>query len=184
MKRSTENRAANFFAALLSFRNSKVFKKLNIILVIAWCIVIFCFSAQTGSKSSSLSKKISIAVVNTVNKISNIELEQDGVQRTLKNIEFYVRKTAHFSEYAILAILIFMCLKDVSFFSNRYIAAAFLVALYASTDEIHQLFVPQRAGQFRDVCIDTSGGITALIIIFLIKKIITYRKRKENDRIR
>ena len=76
-----------------------------------------------------------------------------------------------------------MCLKDVSFVRNRYVAALFLVALYASSDEIHQLFVPNRAGQVRDVCIDTSGGLVVLVIIFLIKKLIEHRKRNKNDRV-
>lgn len=189
MKKSTgnkstkENKAANFFAALLNFRNSIFFRRLNIILVFVWCVIIFCFSAQTGAKSSHLSEKVSCIVVNTVEKISNVKLNQKEVQSTIKKIEFPVRKMAHFSEYAILAILIFMCLKDVSFVRNRYVAALFLVALYASSDEIHQLFVPNRAGQARDVCIDTSGGLVVLVVIFLIKKLIEHRKRNKNDRV-
>ena len=44
-----------------------------------------------------------------------------------------------------------------------------IVILYASTDEFHQLFVPGREGTFRDVLIDTSGAIIAIIFICLFE---------------
>ena len=48
------------------------------------------------------------------------------------------------------------------------------VFLYACTDEFHQLFVPGRDGNFRDVIIDTSGG-TLSAILFSLKKVIIKR---------
>jgi VanZ family protein len=38
------------------------------------------------------------------------------------------------------------------------------VFFYACSDEIHQLFVLGREGAFRDVIIDTVGGITLILI--------------------
>ena len=43
--------------------------------------------------------------------------------------------------------------------------------LYACTDEIHQLFVPGRAGKFTDVLIDTTGGIIMLLFIALVTRV-------------
>ena len=35
--------------------------------------------------------------------------------------------------------------------------------IYASTDEIHQLFVGGRSGRFTDVLIDTAGGFIGIM---------------------
>ena len=43
--------------------------------------------------------------------------------------------------------------------------ALVIVFLYACTDEFHQLFIPGRSGEFRDVMVDTCGGIIGLILI-------------------
>ena len=37
---------------------------------------------------------------------------------------------------------------------------------YAASDEIHQLFVPERAGMFRDVLLDSSGAALGTLIAF------------------
>ena len=73
---------------------------------------------------------------------------------------FIVFKALHIIEYAILM----MCntiaiakntkgirLKTVALFAGS------LALLYATTDEVHQLFVPTRLGSARDVLIDSIG---------------------------
>ncbi len=39
--------------------------------------------------------------------------------------------------------------------------------LYACTDELHQVFVSGRAGMWQDVCIDSSGVLTAVLLTAL-----------------
>ena len=36
--------------------------------------------------------------------------------------------------------------------------------LYAMTDEFHQLFVPGRSGEIRDVCLDSAGVLVGVFI--------------------
>ena len=43
--------------------------------------------------------------------------------------------------------------------------------LYACTDEIHQLFIQGRAGQLKDVLIDTIGSLTGIYIYKVVKKV-------------
>lgn len=43
--------------------------------------------------------------------------------------------------------------------------------LYAISDEFHQLFVPGRGGQIRDVLIDSTGAIVGVAICFKKDKI-------------
>ena len=45
------------------------------------------------------------------------------------------------------------------------------VFLYACSDEFHQYFIPGRSMAFKDVLIDTSGGILGYIIITLFEKL-------------
>lgn len=52
---------------------------------------------------------------------------------------------------------------------------------YAILDEIHQLFIDGRAGQVRDVLIDTIGIALGVWIVLIMRKIVFYivKKRKE-----
>lgn len=75
---------------------------------------------------------------------------------------FIVRKLAHFGLFFILAISIYL-------FSKSYILALSLSSLYAIFDEFHQYFVPGRSCELRDVLIDISGVVIALIIIKLVE---------------
>lgn len=39
------------------------------------------------------------------------------------------------------------------------------VMLYAISDEFHQSFIPGRGASFKDVCIDTLGGISGILVV-------------------
>ena len=55
--------------------------------------------------------------------------------------------------------------------------SAIVCVLYAATDEIHQLFVPGRGGQIRDVLIDSIGAGTGFIFYFIICKFVPAKRR-------
>ena len=80
---------------------------------------------------------------------------------------FIIRKSAHFIEYMILSILV---TNVVNLYLNKkrsILITVIFVFLYACSDEFHQLFVQGRQGSFRDVLIDTAGGIAAVIVKML-----------------
>ena len=92
---------------------------------------------------------------------------------------FIVRKTAHFTEYAILALLAARAFKTSSkplLRRRSFVAALLLVVLFALSDEYHQSFVPSRTGSIYDSLIDMTGGIIALVFFTL------RRKRKERKK--
>ena len=65
------------------------------------------------------------------------------------------------SEYALLFITSMWALSGIK---KRYLFAACISVLFAISDEIHQLFVPGRAGSAVDVLIDSVGvGIGVLV---------------------
>jgi VanZ family protein len=51
--------------------------------------------------------------------------------------------------------------------------------LYAISDELHQVFVPGRAGELKDFLVDASGVVIAVIIYQVFKTIIDLRTELE-----
>lgn len=102
---------------------------------------------------------------------------------SLSTLIFLVRKTAHFTEYAILGALFY--LNFIQFPRlNRHFKKILLPILfsflYACTDEIHQIFVPGRSAQFRDILIDTLGASFGAIITYLTIKLFTKIKARSD----
>lgn len=136
-------------------------KEIFLSLAIIWMLVIFVFSAQKSEESTKLSNGAGRYVVTTVNEVMDKGWDEEKVEEYALAIDHPVRKLAHATEYAILALLWFGALGS----KPQAVVIAFL---YACTDEFHQLFVPGRAGLFTDVLIDTSGALAAMIIAWLI----------------
>jgi VanZ family protein len=75
-----------------------------------------------------------------------------------------VRKLAHLTVYAILALLWFRAfLRDTALTRGRAGACAFAISVaWAGVDELSQHFEPSRAGALGDVAIDALGSAVAL----------------------
>jgi VanZ family protein len=89
-------------------------------------------------------------------------------------VVFLTRKVAHVTEYAVLAVLIWLARRQ-PFGGNprpwdrRHAWFAwFGCVLYAVTDEFHQLFVPTREGTVHDVVIDSCGAALGLLIVWAV----------------
>lgn len=139
------------------------------LLVIAWMILIFCFSSQPGNESN----KNNEFVVYIFNMLG---INLNSILGELTN--FLIRKAAHFTEYFILAILVFKAVRNDLSHNKSIIISVLVVFLYACTDEFHQSFVPGRACMFRDVMIDTSGGAVGMIITYLCH----FKKVRKNNK--
>ena len=81
--------------------------------------------------------------------------------------DFIVRKLAHFTEYAILGMLLssiaLVRFERPDFYHLSYCLLIVLAA--AVIDESIQLITPGRSSQVTDVLIDTSGGLTGIILL-------------------
>ena len=77
------------------------------------------------------------------------------------------KKGAHFTVYAVLAVLFRRALPP-----TRWIWALswFFAVLYAASDEWHQSFVPGRHPQLTDVLIDACGATTGLLIFWWLQR--------------
>ena len=76
--------------------------------------------------------------------------------------DFFLRKTAHIFEYAILAFLLIRNLEERNLEFKKALALSFFIAtLFAISDEYHQSFISAREGKISDVGIDALGIMIA-----------------------
>ncbi|MCM1262354.1 MAG: VanZ family protein [Butyrivibrio sp.] len=142
------------------------------VLAVMWMCMIFAFSAQESEESGEVSGALSQQIVSSVDKFFHINLDDEELLRIAEAIETPLRKAAHMAEYAVLSVLIYIWI-------GKWQAAVAFAALYAVSDEVHQLFVPGRAGRFSDVIIDSMGALLGVFIFMGVKKcIISLRNRR------
>ena len=131
-------------------------------LVVFWMGAIFYFSHQSAFESGRLSRRVTLFVVDLLKKAApRVEVEE---QKT----HHIVRKNAHFFMYFVLGILLLNALQRSGAEGEwALLSAVFLSAVYAASDEFHQLFVPGRSGNVKDVFIDTAGSISGILLVWL-----------------
>lgn len=125
--------------------------------MLLWMFLIFLMSSFDATESANQSNFI-VNIITNIFKIENIEV-----------LSFIIRKLAHFTEYLILGFLTINML-DKNDISKKYLLSILICIIYATSDEIHQLFVPGRACQIKDILIDSIGSITGIYLYKLISK--------------
>ena len=134
------------------------------ILPVLWMCVIFAFSHQPGNDSSRMSGGVT-RIIESMAGFLNINTDRF-------DLHLFVRKSAHFLEFAILGALFFAAFHPASGrLSPRDglwtgLKAQVAGMVYAATDELHQLFVPGRSCQVRDVMIDSCGVLLAVLLCY------------------
>ena len=139
-------------------------KSKYIILTIIWMSFIFCMSNQPANISKELSQNIE----NLLNRTPIIGNILSDILNS-PNSQFIVRKSAHVILFCLLSILCFIVIYEIK--KNAKLSTLISLSItfiYACIDEIHQLFIPGRGSQIRDVLIDSIGAIMGLIFINLI----------------
>ena len=143
--------------------------------------LIFSMSAQNATESDKTSGNVIKSVLSVIYPGFD-GLAEESKAELISSFQFIARKTAHFSLYAILGLLSFLTVisyRNLKFGLRTALSAA-ICLLYAASDEIHQLFVPGRSGEIRDVCIDFCGSLLMITVLALsaryIKKIYKHVK--------
>ena len=146
-------------------------KVIKIILVLLWMVMIFLLSNEEAVKSSKKSEGL---IIKSVELFTGKSLSDQEKEKVLKYLVFPVRKCAHLSLYLILGILVISLLREYMVINTKLVLLSLLICfLYACSDEIHQLFVPGRSGEVRDVLIDTLGACLGVSFYYLV-----FRKKK------
>lgn len=124
--------------------------------LIAWLIVIFVLSSQPATSSSSMSSPFAESLRNILPSFS------------ITALTFLVRKSAHIFLYTTLGVLTYSVAIENKL-SNRLRAMYSIgfITFCAIIDELHQLMVPGRSGELRDILIDVAAGALGIAILFL-----------------
>ena len=148
----------------------KIKQIIYLILVVIWMSTIFNFSSQTGGESQGLSQKVTKAIVEIFTHNQNIE--EAKKLELIENLDYYIRKLAHFSIYALGGILIYNYINTYNLSKKIVIIISILIgAIYAMTDEFHQIFTSGRSANLLDVLIDSSGIIVGVTLKNLMRKL-------------
>ena len=154
---------------------------LSLILVLAVMGMIFCFSAQTGKTSGALSGRITARIVRIF--VSGFDSFSETQQKALlRTVGFWVRKAAHFSEFALLGFTLMLHIQQLK--KRITVRLPWLWAWgvgtgYAISDELHQGFVGGRHPAVMDVCIDSSGVLAGIFFLLGLLWCLSRRKQKQ-----
>ena len=123
-----------------------------------WIGVIFFLSSSLGSMSHT-----SMLIRPVLELLFPLAPDE-----TLRLYHAYVRKAAHFIEYAVLAAF---AVRAFSSLTNRqirtFLYGLLTVVLVSVIDEVNQSFDASRTGSLYDALIDISGGISMLAILWI-----------------
>lgn len=130
---------------------------------------IYSFSSQTGSESGNLSYQVSVKVVEIGNEILDKNLEDWEIEEVAGNIEYYVRKAAHMTEYFLLAVAVSFPLYVYGLRGFPLMLFAGMICVgFACGDEYHQSFVDGRGPSVKDVCIDSVGVFFGILLVRIV----------------
>ena len=148
---------------------TKKLSKIHLLLPLLWMVVIFMLSHQPASVSSGQSGVF----------VEQLHYIAPSIDQQL--LTFLVRKGAHIFAYFVLGILMFNALWRVDLSNFRFNRPAMLsiivCALYATSDEFHQLFISGRSGEIRDIIIDSCAATVGVFIISIFCNNIAIAKK-------
>ena len=151
-------------------------KTIFAVLLVLWMGFIFSMSCENAEESSNTSGQTIKVVLSTV---PEFEKQPEEVKvNIIEELQFIVRKSAHFIGYMILGILASGLILQYENLNKKYPLAFLICVIYAISDEIHQLFVPGRSGQVRDVLIDSAGSLLGIIIVMTFEKLLIKFNKK------
>jgi VanZ family protein len=148
-------------------------------------LIVFNFSSKPAVVSGESSLAITDYIMKVYERITDVHYEESERMEKLLILDYYVRKTAHVTEYAILAAAVAFPLwirKRNGF--GLWRLSVLITAGYAATDEFHQRFVPGRSGELKDVLIDSLGAVLGALLFLVIAAALDRRKDKRRKSVR
>lgn len=142
------------------------------------CVFIFVLSAQPAVASSNTSSSFLITIFSIFKKDFG-ELDFATQNSIIEPFIHFTRKAAHFTIYASLGLFVKLFVLTLNNkFSLKLVVSISVCLFYAISDEVHQIFVSGRSGQFSDVILDFCGSCCGIVFAILIVLIIYKIKSK------
>ena len=138
-------------------KDSRIYRYAPLVL---WIGLIFFFSSTAASANQTS------RIIGPILHFLFPSAPEDVIQ----NYHFFIRKCAHFTEYALLAFWTIWALSSSSYQSLkslRFVLSIFLVLTVASIDEFNQSFEPTRTSSVWDVGLDLVGGAAMTLAVWL-----------------
>ena len=142
--------------------------------ILVGLMVIFIFSNSAASASTYNGMSLSVSewvrpVLNTV-----------GLHPETDFLNFVIRKLAHFSEYALLGVLIGLAyrLQPWSWMKGKVALLPFFII--PVLDENLQRFSSGRSCELRDMLIDSAGMAVGMMLVIAVLMMLSNRKKQED----
>lgn len=135
--------------------------------------LIFFFSSQSALHSQRLSDGF-------LQSLAGQLLNRFLPRLSGRGMAFDIRKYAHMAEFFCLGVSAFLLFSEAFRWRpdlRAALSALLFSLLYAGTDEVHQLFVPGRAGRFSDVLVDGVGILAGIALSRLLQWALGPKKR-------
>ena len=162
------------------------------LLIILWVFAIYKLSSMNDKNSNGKSSSIiTVFIEDTLDLtnrygITNSHPDETKLEKASALLNTPLRKVMHAFVYFVLSFLIILMVNVI--FKNKkfvlsFIITGLLIILFSSLDEYHQTFVVGRTGQFKDVLIDSIGGMCGIIFYgtyYLVYKL-GYKRGVKNE---
>lgn len=134
-----------------------------------WLPVVMMFAAMYYFSTDIFSAE------NTRNVFEKIFLwfSPHASKRAILTFNYILRKSAHFTEYAILGALLFRAFRagDAVRWRFKWALYSFLSSVsWALLDELHQSFTKKRGASIWDSALDSSGALVMLVAIAIVNR--------------
>lgn len=144
-------------------RNSlKIKRIIKVLICVIWLGMIFYNGSRPGEVSQKTSKEV-IKVASKVINIKTTKIDESGIN--FSDINYYVRKNAHFFQYFIFGILLCNAIREFKLFKTSEIfLLLFILLFFPVLDELMQKYITGRTSNIFDIVIDFGGGLLAVLI--------------------
>lgn len=145
--------------------------------VIAVMVIIFHFSNEVAVESSNTSA----GVIERVIRLIAPNITQEQIDENIELLQFIFRKCAHFTLYAMLGLFTYNFVRTIKGNNTKnkenttkiyLIASQVFCTTYSLTDEIHQMFIPGRSCELRDILIDSIGALVGILICIVFLRLV------------
>lgn len=138
--------------------------------------MIFAFSAQDALASSRSSDPFVQFLIRHLHPDFD-QLSSSQRYQIYQRVQYLVRKTAHFSEFALLGVFLHLLLRALRL-RRSFVFSWVIGTLYACTDEWHQMLTGSRSAMWQDVCIDSFGVLFGGLMAVLLCALVDHRRKK------
>lgn len=148
-------------------------RKMFIVALVAWMLLILSFSAQPADQSSVASRAVVKAIIDAMALVLSIADAPQEKALLVAQLHNLVRKAAHVFNYLILGLLsynAFLLSGRIHAGARLFAAAAVFCMVFAGMDEGLQRLIPGRSSQLFDVLLDSVSAVVGISACWLLRR--------------